>query len=275
MDKTGFIGFGNMGGTMLKALLHYGAISADKVIVFTRTQEKLKDLIGEYPGVEVAKSVSSLGPKCERVFICTGTREVKPVLNELAGCLPAGAHVISITGTIEIRCLESIFGGCISKIIPSMICEAGEGVTLVCHNKKVRPEDKEYIRSAFGKIGRVKETREDQLDLAVDLTSCAPAFFAAILHNLAAIAGKYGDFSEEELRELILPTCHGTAGLLMEKKLDDNELISRVATRGGISEEGVKILDSRLPEIFDELLNVTLDKRQKIKKQMRQQYGVE
>jgi pyrroline-5-carboxylate reductase len=45
MNKIGFIGFGNMGGTMLKALLKTGSIPEDQVIVFTRTKEKLKNFI--------------------------------------------------------------------------------------------------------------------------------------------------------------------------------------------------------------------------------------
>jgi pyrroline-5-carboxylate reductase len=275
MSKIGFIGYGNMGGTMLRALLKAGAIPEDKVMVFTRTPDKLKDFIIDHPRVEVARSLTDLGSKCQRVFICTGTKEVKPVLSELVAYLPQEAQVISITGTIEIKCLESIFKGRITKIMPTMIFEVGEGVTLVCHNVKVPPEDKDFIHSAFGKISRVKEIREDQFDLAADLTSCAPAFFAAILQNFAETARKHGDFTADEIKELILRTCYGTAKLLLEKKTGFSELISKVATKGGISEEGVKVLNSRLPETFDELLNVTLDKRRKTKKLMRQEYGVE
>jgi pyrroline-5-carboxylate reductase len=275
IGKIGFVGFGHMGSTMLRALLINQAIPQDKVIIFTRTQEKIKGFITDYPEVEVAGSLTGLGQKSGRVFICTGTREVKPVLTELAGYLPGDSHVISITGTIEMICLESIFGGRISKIMPTMISEVGEGVTLVCHNSRVTPEDKEFIHSAFGKIGRVKEIREDQVDLAADLTSCAPAFFAAIIHHFTDAAGKHGDFNENEIKNLILPTCYGTAKLLLNCTMDYEGLISRVATKGGISEEGVKILDRRLPEAFNELLTVTLEKRLKTKKLMREQYGLD
>jgi len=45
--------------------------------------------------------------------------------------------------------------------------------------------------------------------------------------------------------------------------------------KGGITEEGAKILDRELPAIFDELLTVTLAKRETIKQQMRQQYNID
>jgi pyrroline-5-carboxylate reductase len=274
MSKIGFIGFGNMGSTMIRALLKTKAIPEGQVIIFTRTREKLKGFIGDFSQVEIARSISDLGSKCERVFICTGTREVNAVLTELVTYLPENAHVISIAGTIEIKCLESIFHGRITKIMPTMISEVGEGVTLICHNNQTIPEDKEFIRTAFSKIGRVKEIREDQFDLASDLTSCAPAFYSTILRNFVEAAMKHGDFKMEELRELILYTCYGTAKLLIETKTDFNDLITRVATKGGISEEGVKILDNQLAETFNKLLTVTLDKRQVTKKLMREQFGV-
>ncbi len=275
MGKIGFIGFGNMGSIMLQALLDARAIPENRVILTTRTLEKLKDFAIKYSKVEIAKSLPELAVKCERVFICTGTMEVKPVLGELVGYLPENTHVITITAMIEIKCIESIFPGRISKVMPTQISEVGEGVTLVCHNKRALPEDREFIRSAFGSIGRVKEIKENQFDLGSDLTSCAPAFYAAILSNLVKVAAHHGDFTPDELKELIIPTFHGTAKLLIENRIDFNDLILRVATKGGITEEGLKVLDREIPGIFDELLKVTLNKRDRTKKIIREQYGLE
>jgi len=275
MNKTGFVGFGNMGGTMLKALLKAGAMPQDQVIVFNRTPEKLKSFSEEYPMVNIAASINDLATKCERIFICTATDEVKPVLAALMPGLPENAHVISIAGTIEMRCLESVFDGKITRIMPTMISEVGEGVTLVCHNNKVQAADREFVNDAFSKIGKVKEILEDRFDLAADLTSCSPAFYAAILHNLVEIAVQYGYFGESEIKELVLSTCYGTTKLLTETGTDFTGLISRVATKGGISEEGVRVLNDRLPATFDELLAVTMDKHRESKQMIREQFGVE
>ena len=61
MDKIGFIGFGQMGGTMLSALLKFGALSPRQVVVMTRTEAKLKDFLITYPVVQVAHSVDEFG----------------------------------------------------------------------------------------------------------------------------------------------------------------------------------------------------------------------
>ncbi len=274
MNKIGFIGFGAMGSIMLKALLDAGAIPEKNVVLNTRTPSKLGDFSKKYPGVKIVDNLPKLASQCVRVFICTGTREVKPVLEELVKYLPQNAHVITITGAIELKCIETIFNGSISKLMPTQIAAIGEGVTLVTHNAKATPADRSFIAKAFGKIGRVKEITEEQIDLAADLTGCSPAFFAAIVRSLAKAAGHHGNFTSDELNDLILPTYYGTAKLLMESGITPDDLIARVATKGGITEEGVKILDKALPNVFDEMLRVTLGKRLKIKQQIREQYGL-
>jgi pyrroline-5-carboxylate reductase len=275
MRKTGFIGFGRMGSIMLKALLDAGALSQEQVIVFTRTPEKLQDFREKYQKVEIAKSLAELAPQCGRIFICTGTAEVKGVLHELLRYMPGDVHLITITGTIEIECLETMFTGRISKIIPTQIAEVGEGVTLVCHNHKVLPKDREFIHDTFGKIGQVKEMKESQLGLADELSGCAPAFYAAILNNFAEAVKKHGDLTSAEIKEIMIVTFYGTAKLFIDRKVGFTELITRVATPGGITGEGVRIMDRELPAMFDEMLTATMNKREKIKRRMREQYGLE
>ncbi len=273
MQKTGFIGFGSMGSVMIKALLDTEALHQNEVIVTTRTREKLNDFTKRYPHVEIVSTVTELGPKCRRVFICTGTMDVKGVLLELVTCLHPNTHIIITTGNIDIKSVEAIFTGKVTKIMPNQLCEIGEGITLICHNDNVLPTDKEFIKSTFERIGKVKEIKETQFDLGADLCSCAPAFFASILKNFVEATRNHGNFSDDELKEMIIRTCHGTSKLMMGHDVALGGFISRVATRGGITEEGVKILDARLPAVFDDILKTTLTKRKIIKKRTQEQYS--
>jgi pyrroline-5-carboxylate reductase len=63
---------------------------------------------------------------------------------------------------------------------------------------------------------------------------------------------------------LVIKTLYGTAKLLVDKNLKFEEVIARVATKGGITEEGVKVLKSGLPEVFAEMFNQTMDKRKRV-----------
>ena len=52
-----------------------------------------------------------------------------------------------------------------------------------------------------------------------------------------------------------------TGELMLEKKLSFSDVVSRVATKGGITEEGTKVIYDRFPEIANQLFEKTLEKR--------------
>ncbi|GAB6275056.1 MAG: hypothetical protein STSR0004_19210 [Peptococcaceae bacterium] len=64
---------------------------------------------------------------------------------------------------------------------------------------------------------------------------------------------------------MVINTLYGTAKLLYEKSMKFDDVVTRVATKGGITQEGVKVLEDKLPEIFNEVFKVTLAKHEMIK----------
>lgn len=52
---------------------------------------------------------------------------------------------------------------------------------------------------------------------------------------------RHSRFSEEEATELVVQTLLGTAKLLCRKGTGIEEIIPKVATKGGITEEGLKV----------------------------------
>jgi pyrroline-5-carboxylate reductase len=48
---------------------------------------------------------------------------------------------------------------------------------------------------------------------------------------------------------------------MLEKNFSFEQVVSRVATKGGITEEGTKVLHEQLPEVMDKLFERTLEKR--------------
>ncbi len=72
---------------------------------------------------------------------------------------------------------------------------------------------------------------------------------------------------------MVISTLFGTAKLLMEQALGFPELLSRVATKGGITEEATKVLNDGLPGLFDEVFSKTIGKHESVKSMVREQMG--
>ena len=268
MHKIGFIGLGSMGGTLLKGLLEYGAFPQKDVLVSTRTKEKIKEFTADFPEVKIMDSNVELVESSQMIFVGVKTGEVRDVLVEIKGHLQPDSHLITISGGLTIRNIAKIFNGKLTKIVPSLTCEVGKSVTLVLHSSSVTGQEASRVEGWLSGLGMVKVINEDQFEIGADLTSCAPAFIASFLKLFIQAGLKHSRFNQQEVEEMVLMTFWGTAKLLYENKKGMDELITGVATRGGITEEGLKVLDAHLPYVFDELLEATLNKHQKVKSSM-------
>ena len=74
---------------------------------------------------------------------------------------------------------------------------------------------------------------------------------------------------------MVLNTMVGTGQLMVENNLSYEEVISRVATKGGITEEGVKVIQGAFPKIADTIFDKTLEKRKNVSANVQRMFGEE
>jgi pyrroline-5-carboxylate reductase len=272
MEKIGFIGYGAMGSMIIRGILRSEVLEESEMIITTRTLNKLVDLQESYPGVEIAPDNISVAKKSTKIFLFVNTGNVKEVLEEITDYLSVKTHIIYIAAGLTIKNVEKIFPGKISKVNPSITSEVNEEISLMAHNLQVTPEDAEFVEKIFKALGEVKIVNGEEFALATDLTSCSPAFISFIMMKFVESARKQGTFTQKEAEEMVSKAMYGTAKLLQEKNLSFEEVIKRVATKGGITEEGLKVLDQGLTPLFDELFASTLKKCDKRETQLDNEY---
>lgn len=272
MKKVGFIGYGSMGSVILKGFLQSGALNSNQIIISTRTRSKLSEIKDAYPEVEIAPNNGITAYNSDLIFLFIGTSQVKPVIEEIKKFLSEDTHIVYISAALEMDVVEAVFKGKITKVIPSLTSEVLEGVSLICHNNTVTVEESQIVNTLFSSIGDIKIVDEGDFDVGADITSCAPAFIAKIFREFSLEASKNSNFSREETEEMVIKTLYGTSKLLYEKNFGFDDLISAVATKGGITEEGIKVLDSNMAEIFDNLFRKTIEKHEIIKRELEEQY---
>ncbi|MDD1723873.1 MAG: hypothetical protein LUQ07_01945 [Methanospirillum sp.] len=119
----------------------------------------------------------------------------------------------------------------------------------------------------FGSVSRVIRLDETLFEPATDLMGCAPAIYAAILDEFVQSGCRNSGIDENLAYEMALRTFTGT-GLLLGHMTPD-EIIPRVATPGGITEEGVLLLREGLPSLFDSLFRKTGEKNEILRDSIR------
>lgn len=256
---TGFIGYGSMGSMLVTALLEAGALAPGRVIISTRDKSRCAALLRQYADVTLARDNRELVEKADRIILGVKPLDILPVMQGCADLFSSRHHIISMAGCVQIRDMEEIFSGRITRILPSITNSIRAGCILCCHNSRVTESEARKISILFNNAGRVFPVREDQFDAAGDLMSCAPALMAAMIEEFALAGVRHSTLSGEQVYDMAIATLAGTSRLLAEG-MEVSEVIRRVATPGGITEEGVKVLRSELPPVFDHLFVKTLAK---------------
>lgn len=256
---TGFIGYGSMGSMLVTTLVETGAIPPGRIIISTRDKSKCTGILRQYPEITLANNNRELVQKADRIILGVKPLDILPVIRECPDLLTSRHHIISMAGCVRIRDMEEIFSGRITRILPSITNSLRAGCILCCHNDKVTGAEAREIQTVFGNVGKVFPVREDQFEAAGDLMSCAPALIAAMIEEFALAGVRHSTLTPEQASAMAYTTLSGT-GLLFEGGLEADGIIRRVATPGGITEEGVKVLRSELPPVFDHLFAQTLAK---------------
>jgi pyrroline-5-carboxylate reductase len=272
LKKIGFIGYGSMGRVIINGFLFSKALKPDEVVISTRTESKLYDLKNNYPEIEISQDNCTTASKSNLLFLLVGTADVKDVLEEINEFTSEKTHIVYISAALTMDNVSGVFKGKITKVMPSLTSEVLEGVSLINHNPAVNNEEGEYINTLFSSIGDVKIIDESDFDVGADITSCSPAFIARICMEFARIASNNSGFSIDETEEMIIKTFYGTSKLLYEKNMSFENLISSVATKGGITEAGLKVLDDEIPGIFNKLFITTIKKHEIIKRELKEEY---
>ncbi len=260
-----------MGGMLINGFLMSGVLGSEETVVSNRTMAKIENLAQEWKEITLTTDNRKVARESDLLFICVRPLDVLPVLREIKGDLANSTHLVSIAGCVTINDIESIFPGQVSKVIPSITSEVREGIALVCHNRKVTRDRIEYLEKFLGAISRVVHVKENDFEVAADFTSCAPGMIAAIFDCFVKAGLRHSEIESDTAQRLIVSTLFGTAKLMTEKGIGFSELIGRVATKGGITEEGVKVLNNHLPSCFDEVFLKTLSKHDLVKEMIKNQ----
>lgn len=271
MIRFGFIGFGSMSSMLIKGLINQGGINQSEIIVTRKDTSRLQEIKDLWTQINLASDAATVAQNANYIFICVKPSEFKDILEEIKEALLPESHIISIAGALSIKDINKIVSCKITKFLPTVIAEVNEGISLICHNNKVSAMDKAYIETLLGSFTVIRRTPEEQVEIATIFTSCGPGLYAAILDEFVEAGLRYCDcFTREEISRMIEQSVAGTVKLVQGS--DFSSVVQRVATKGGLTEEGVKVIRAGLPSVFDNMLLQMRDKQKLMSEEIHSRY---
>ncbi|MBR1816331.1 MAG: NAD(P)-binding domain-containing protein [Lachnospiraceae bacterium] len=256
--NVGIIGYGSMGKMLLEKFVESKVVGSDELFISNRSIEKIECFPEKY---NICKSNSELAAVSDVIFICVRPVDIKIVLEEIAAYISESSLIVSLNGSISFELIEKVIKHKIAKAIPSVTAEINRSQTLVCFNDKVMESDKQILSDLLKCIGNVIELPENEMGMGSELVSCMPGFIASIFDVICESAQKHTSIPQEQIINMVLNTLCATGDLMLENDMSFSDVVSRVATKGGITEVGSKVIYEKLPDVTDEMFIRTLEKR--------------
>ena len=299
--KIGVIGYGNMGSMIVNNILKLNLLLEDEeLIVSNRHLNKFESLIEEYPdeNLNITSDNTEIAKSCEKILISVETPQFKEVMDEITPCINENTHIIYTCAGLNFNHIKPFYDGKLSLVIPTLASTVTsnnaisslsrrKGVTLVKHNSKVDLQERLFVEDLFNEFSYVKKIdnpiyfneeednlhpTDNELEISTILTSCAPAFLAIMIEKLAQTSSELAKVSKEEAEDMILKTIIGTALLKEDQALSNEDIINKVATKKGITQEGVDLLDKKLNKLNRELVKCLLNRFDEVKEDMDKTY---
>ena len=243
MSKIGFIGVGNMGGTLAKIAVK--ALGAASVSVSSRTLEKAQRFADE-TGCTAASN-SELAAKAEMIFLGVKPQKMPELLDEIAPVLAARNDrfvLVTMAAGLTSDRVAQMAGGSfpVLRIMPNTPALVGQGVIPYCGNAQATQADFGALEKVLHGAGLVTPLPENLIDAASSVSGCGPAFVYIFIESLADAAVSCG-LPRKIALEYAAQTVLGSAKMVLETGEHPEKLKDNVCSPAGSTIAGVKALE--------------------------------
>ena len=236
--KYGFIGCGNMGGAIAKALSQ-----STKDILVTDRSGKAKALAAEL-GIGYSDS-ETIARECERIFLGVKPHMMADMLAPLAPILQQRKPLlITMAAGLEMQKIEAFAGDEIPviRIMPNTPTALGKGVIPYCANSLVSADDLADWLADMAPCGLVEALDEGLMDAVSALSGSGPAYLFVLLEALADGAVACG-IPRAKALDYAAMTMSGAAEMYLQTKTHPGALKDAVCSPGGSTIAGIAELE--------------------------------
>ncbi len=236
--KYGFIGCGNMGSAIAKAL----SIKTGDMILTDRSGKAaaLAASLGCAYGDNQTVAAS-----CHRIFLGVKPQMMEEVLKPLQGIFAEKKPLlISMAAGLTTQRIAEMAGTSlpIIRIMPNTPVSVGAGMTLYCHNDFVDGETLADFLSDVSACGQWDLLDENLIDAAGVVSGCGPAYMYMFMDALAEGAASCGVPKDKAL-SYAAATMIGAAKMVQQTGQSPENLKNAVCSPGGSTIAGVRALE--------------------------------
>ena len=228
----GLVGSGNMARALARG---WG-----EPVLCTDAIAARAEALAQETGGQALPGNGDLADRADVVILCHKPAQLQEVADQVGGRAKA---IVSILGGTSLDQLKAAYPGIpVARVLPSTPVEVRQGVTVQAADETGDREHARRVTELFERVGTVVTLPEGQIDVAMGLMSCAPAYLALVAEAQVDAGVRFGVPAEIGAR-LVAQTMAGTAALLEHRGHDTLALRREVTSPGGLTAKGLDALE--------------------------------
>lgn len=241
--KIGFIGCGNMGGALARAVCK--STGATSVVLANRTPAKAEALANELRCL--VSDNQTVAAACDWIFLGVKPQMMADMLADIAPTLEdRESPFVLVTMAAGMTCetIAQLAGGDypVVRIMPNTPAAIGKGMIQVC-SRGVSEEQMAEFTAMLAPAGLLDPIDEKLIDAASSVSGCGPAFVYLFIEALAD-GGVACGLPRAKAMQYAAQMVAGSAEMVLQSGQHPGALKDAVCSPGGTTIQGVRALEA-------------------------------
>lgn len=241
--KIGFIGCGNMAKAMIGGVIRSGVCPKEEILAsdpFAPARKAAEESLG----IHVTENNLEVAKQAEILVLAVKPQFYEEVAAEICDSLQENQLVVTIAPGKTLAWLAEHLGENIAivRTMPNTPAMVGEGVTAMCPNEMVTPQQLDACRSLLESFGRAEQIPERLMDAVVAVSGSSPAYVFLFIEAMADAAVAEG-MPRAQAYSFAAQAVLGSAKMVLETGKHPGELKDMVCSPAGTTIEAVQVLE--------------------------------
>ena len=243
MFKAGFIGAGNMGSALIRAVSK--SVDGENVAISDRSEEKVKNLSDEL-GCKASDN-NEIALNSKFIFLAVKPQMMGDMLSSISEALKSRKDrfiLVSIAAGMAKEKIRTLSGGNypVIRIMPNTPVSVNSGMILYSPDAEITDGEISEFKDLLKFSGELDMIDETKIDAASAISGCGPAYVYIFAEALAD-AGVECGLPRDKAIDYAVQTILGAAELMKKSDKHSAQLKDEVCSPAGSTICGVRALE--------------------------------
>jgi pyrroline-5-carboxylate reductase len=239
------IGAGNMGTTYARSLLGSHFATTDEMTLLIRSQAS-RERLPEIPDANVFRQAGMFMEAADIVIVSVKPQDFAAMAPVIRPFLHPTQIVLSIMAGVSLQTLKDALG--VPKVVramPNLPSQIGMGMTVFSCSPDLDRKELFIIQNLLNTTGKSLYVENEKLiDSATAVSGSGPAYVYYFMNAMIQAGVELG-FTPAQAELLVNQTFMGSVHLQNRNNLSCEDLMNRVASKGGTTEAAFQVFNQK------------------------------